>query len=81
MHLVRGKALDKTLRRPTALQMFVVDFRLRARNDFPADLLNLGSRSHARRDRIIVLARIVDPVSVNHHFGHSLAPSEQTMNS
>ena len=46
MHLVRGKALEKTLRRPTALQMFVVDFRLRAWNNFSADLLNLGSSSH-----------------------------------
>jgi hypothetical protein len=37
-----SRVLDKTLGRPTALQMFVVDFRLRARNDFPA-MLNLAS--------------------------------------
>ena len=69
-HLICGQALDKTFHRPTALQMLVVDFRLRARNDFPADLLNLGASSHPRRDRAVVLARIVDPVLVDHDFCH-----------
>jgi hypothetical protein len=39
-HLDYGEALGKTLCRPTTLQIFVVDFRLRARDDFPTDVLN-----------------------------------------
>ena len=70
IHVVYDKVLEKTLRCPTVLQMLFVDFCLRARNNFPTDLLYLASSSHPRRDHIVVVAEIVDPVSVSHRFGH-----------
>ena len=43
IHVVYDKVLEKTLRCPTVLQMLFFDFCLRARNNFPTDLLYLAS--------------------------------------